>query len=125
MVSAMTTADGPGVVQHGQLQAAISNLVVRLFAEYIGRGPTQAKTIIRDDVVVCLTHDSMTKAERRLVAAGEDEAVESLRRRFQRTMRDDLVAGVELLTERKVVAFLSDHDPITDHAVEVFVLEPR
>jgi uncharacterized protein YbcI len=36
----------------GSLSAAISNHVVRLFAEYTGRGPTRARTTIRDGVVV-------------------------------------------------------------------------
>jgi uncharacterized protein YbcI len=109
----------------GQLQAEITSLVVRLFAEYTGRGPTQARTIIRDDMIVCWTQDSMTKAEQRLVAEGEAEMVESVRRKFQRTMRSDLVGGIEMLTERKVMTMLSDHDPLTDNAVEVFILEPR
>jgi uncharacterized protein YbcI len=107
----------------GSLNAAISNLVVRLFAEYTGRGPTKARTTIRDNVVACLTQDTLTKAERRLIQEGEEELVVTIRRKFQRTMRDDLVAGVETLTGRKVVSFMSDHDGETDHAVEVFVLD--
>jgi len=107
----------------GSLSAAISRHVVRLFAEYTGRGPTKARTSIRDHVVVCITQDTMTKAERRLVQEGEDELVATLRRKFQKTMRDDLVAGIELLTGRKLVSFLSDHNASTDHAVEVFVLD--
>ncbi len=101
----------------------ISNLVVRLFSEYTGRGPTKARTTIRDNVVVCIAQNNLTKAERRLVDEGEDELVVSIRRKFQRTMRDDLVGGVEMLTGRKVVSFLSDHDAQTDHASEVFVLD--
>ena len=107
----------------GSLSAAISNHVVRLFAEYTGRGPTRARTTIRDGVVVCVTEDTLTKAERRLTQEGEGELVVTVRRRFQSTMRDDLVAGVELLTGRRVVAFLSDHDAGADMAAEVFVLD--
>ena len=107
----------------GSLSAAISNHVVRLFAEYTGRGPTRARTTIRDGVVVCVTEDTMTKAERRLTQEGEGELVVTVRRRFQSTMRDDLVAGVELLTGRRVVSFLSDHDADADMAAEVFVLD--
>ena len=65
----------------------------------------------------------MTKAERRLTQEGEDELVVTVRRKFQSTMRDDLVGGIELLTGRRVVSFLSDHDAETDHASEVFVLD--
>jgi uncharacterized protein YbcI len=108
----------------GQLQAEISNLVVRLFAEYTGRGPTQARTVIRDNLVFCVTADSMLKAEKRLVAHGEPGMVRTIRRTFQETMRDDLVSGIELLTEHKVLAFMSDHDPHADYAVEAFVLAP-
>jgi uncharacterized protein YbcI len=105
------------------LPMEISNLVVRLFAEYTGRGPTKARTVIREDVVVCITHNTLTKGERRLVEEGEGEMVVSVRRKFQTTMRDDLVSGVELLTARKVLSFLSDHDAENDYAAEVFVLD--
>ena len=107
----------------GSLPAAISRHVVRLFSEYTGRGPTRVRTTIRDRVVLCVAQDNMTKGERRLVERGEAESVVSIRRKFQSTMREDLVAGVELLTGRKVVSFMSDHDAVTDHAAEVFVLD--
>ena len=107
----------------GSLAAAISRHVVRLVAEYTGRGPTKARTTIRDNVVLCMTEDNMTKAERRLAQEGEGELVVTIRRRFQTTMRDDLVSGIELLTGRKVVSFLSDHNAETDHAAEVIVLD--
>jgi len=107
----------------GSLAAAISNLIVRLFAEYTGRGPNKARTTIRDNVVLCVTQNTMTKGERRLVEEGEAKAVVSIRRKFQTTMRDDLVAGVETLTNRKVLSFMSDHDADHDYASEVFVLD--
>ena len=107
----------------GSLSASISNHVVRLFAEYTVRGPTRARTTIRDNVVACITEDTMTKAERRLTQEGEGALVVTVRRRFQSTMRDDLVGGVELLTGLRVVAFLSDHDAGADMAAEVFVLD--
>jgi uncharacterized protein YbcI len=122
--STMAETDGNRSLQQGQLQAEVSNLIVRLFAEYTGRGPTKARTILRDNVVVCVTADSMTKGERSLVANGEAETVKSIRRKFQETMRDDIISGVEMLTERRVLSFLSDHDAVNDQAVEVFILEP-
>jgi uncharacterized protein YbcI len=105
------------------LPMEISNLIVRLFSEYTGRGPNKARTVIRDNLVVCVTHGNLTKGEHRLVQEGEGAMVVSVRRKFQTTMSDDLIGGVELLTGRKVVSFLSDHNAETDHAVEVFVLE--
>jgi uncharacterized protein YbcI len=107
----------------GSLSADISRLVVRLVAEYTGRGPTKARTTIRDDTVICVTQDNMTKAERRLTAEGETDLVVTIRRKFQTTMREDLVGGVELLTGRKVLSFMSDHDGEADYAAEVFILD--
>jgi uncharacterized protein YbcI len=107
----------------GSLSADISRLVVRLFAEYTGRGPTKARTTIRDDTVICVTQDTLTKAERRLSAEGETDLIVAIRRKFQTTMREDLVGGVELLTGRKVLSFMSDHDGEADYAAEVFILD--
>lgn len=42
----------------GSLAADVSRHVVWLFAEYMGRGPTKARTTIRDDVIVCVTQDT-------------------------------------------------------------------
>lgn len=107
----------------GTLSAAISRLVVRLVADHTGRGPTKARTTIRDDTIVCVTQDNMTKGERRLVDKGETDLVLTIRRKFQTTMREDLVGGIELLTGRQVLSFMSDHDTEHDYAVEVFILD--
>lgn len=121
-------ADLPAVLPEtsdGPLTAAISNAVVGLLREFTGRGPTQARTTIGADTIVVTLRDSLTKAERTLAARGQSIEVLAMRRAFQDTMRADLVAAVERLTERKVDAFLSDNLYEPDVAVEVFLLEPR
>jgi uncharacterized protein YbcI len=40
-------------------------------------------------------------------------------------MREDLVTAVEMIAERKVIAFMSDNHIDPDMAVEVFVLEAQ
>ena len=109
----------------GSRTAAISNLVVRLMSEYTGRGPTRARTYMHDDLVAVLLADTLTKGERRLASDGQSERVLSMRKAFQTTMRDDLVAGIEEITGRKVVAFMSDNHIEPDMALEAFVLEPE
>jgi uncharacterized protein YbcI len=106
----------------GSLSAAISNAVVGLLHDYTGRGPTHARTTIGPDTIVVTLRDSLTKAERTLARSGQELEVLAMRRAFQNTMRDDLVAAVEQLTGRTVEAFLSDnlHDP--DVAVEIFLM---
>lgn len=65
----------------------------------------------------------MTKAERSLVADGELDVVLGMRRKFQRTMRTDLVGEIERITGRKVVAFMSDNHVEPDLAAELFFLD--
>jgi uncharacterized protein YbcI len=108
----------------GRLNAAIANEVGRIVADFTGRGPTKSRAFVHQDVAVCLFADSMTKAERNLVAAGKDDVVRQLRDSSQRTMESELVAAVERLTERSVVTFISGTATQGDASAEIFVLEP-
>jgi uncharacterized protein YbcI len=107
----------------GRLAAAISNVVVRLLSEYTGRGPTKARTVIRDNLVVVLLQDTLTKGERALVGKGRELKVLELRAEFQAAMRNDAEAAIEELTGRKVTAFMSANHVDPDLAAEIFVLE--
>ena len=115
----------PQQMPPGSIAAAISNATVQLLNEYTGRGPTKAKTTISRDLVAVVLQDTMTKAERTLASNGDAQFVLDMRHRFQHAMRDDLVAAVERLSERKVIAFMSDNHIDPDMAVELFVLEPQ
>jgi uncharacterized protein YbcI len=106
----------------GSLSAAISNAVVGLLHDYTGRGPTHARTTIGPDTIVVTLRDSLTKAERTLASRGQALEVLAMRRAFQNTMKDDLIAAVERLTGRTVEAFLSDNLYEPDVAVEIFLM---
>ena len=114
-----------GKPTRGQSAQAISHSVVRLMHEYTGRGPTQAHTTINDESIIVVLRDTLLKAEHSLVRDGQRDAVTGMRRRFQETMREELVAVVEQHTGRTVDAFLSDNSVEPDVAVEIFLLTPR
>ena len=105
--------------------AAISNHVVHTISEYTGRGPTKARTTIDEDLVSVVLRDTLTKGERSLVADGKRQLVLDMRKAFQNTMGQELIDGVERLTGRTVIAFLSDNHLDPDIAIESFVLSPR
>lgn len=107
-----------------ELSSTISNGVVGLLREYTGRGPTKARTYIKDDLISVVLEDSLTKGERSLVLDGETSLVLTSRRAYQRTMQADLIALVEGASGRKVRAFLSDNHLEPDIAVESFVMAP-
>jgi len=106
------------------LTAALTNAVIGVMKEYVGRGPTKGRAYVRDDVVVVILGETLTKAERTLVRDGKAERVLAVRQDFQRTMRDALVEEVERLTGRTVIAFMSDNHIEPELACEIFLLEP-
>jgi uncharacterized protein YbcI len=107
----------------GELDAAISNAVVGLVREYVGRGPTKARTIHSGKIVLCVLEDTMTRAERNLAAAGQEVSILRMRHAVQEVMGNDLSAAVEELTQRKVVACMSANHVEPDLAAEIFVLD--
>jgi uncharacterized protein YbcI len=80
--------------------------------------------VVSRDLVSVVLEDTLTKAERSLVTRGQETVVVDMRRALQGAMRDALVEAVESLTERRVIAFLSDQQADPDFAIEAFVLEP-
>ena len=106
----------------GEMRATISREMVRLQAEYYGKGPTRAKTYIVDDLVVVVLEESFTRAEKTLAERGEREAIQQIRRRFQQQMAESFTSVVEQATGRKVRVFLSDTDIEQDVSVETFLL---
>jgi uncharacterized protein YbcI len=108
----------------GAKLTAISNAVVQIVREYTGRGPTQARAMVRDNLVVVLMQETLLKAEHSLINDDKEQLVVTMRRSFQQTMRAELSGAVERITGRKVIAFMSDSHLEPDYSVEVFVLEP-
>ncbi len=109
----------------GARVSEISRAVVRIHAEYYGRGPERARTIWDRDVIVCLLEDIYTPAERTLIAAGRFDQVRSVRTALQDEIEPLLRGAVEAITGRPVRAFLSQVSREPALAAEVFVLEPQ
>jgi uncharacterized protein YbcI len=103
---------------------AISNMVVGVLNDYTGRGPTRASTYIQEDLITVVLRDTLTRGERTLVDGGEEKHVLETRMMYQQRMRGAIVAAVEELTGRRVLAFLSANHIDPDLAIESIVLEP-
>lgn len=112
------------LASQGDQAAAIARHIVHVTAEYTGRGPTRARANFGEDVITVVLSDNFTKGERSLIAAGQADTVVDMRRSFQQTMRPAFVEGIERITGRTVIAFLSDHSVEPDVAVETFILKP-
>jgi uncharacterized protein YbcI len=109
--------------QGGALTSAISTAIVRMMREYTGRGPLKARTTIRDNVVLVMLEQTLTKGEQVLVDKGRNENVLALRHEYQEAMRDESSEKVAELTGRGVIAMMSANHLAPDLAAEIYVLD--
>jgi uncharacterized protein YbcI len=108
----------------GGLLEEITRSVVRLHKEYIGQGPTKARTYIGEDLVVCVLERGFSKAERTLLEHGRAGAVVHQRQALDEALRQPLSDTIEHLIERRVVGVTSAVQPDGELSTVVFLLEP-
>src|SRR5690349_7078621 len=131
------TMHGPGltrmlhrVTEHGEtlspgeLQAALSNAIVRIMRDFYGKGAARSRTTIFDEYVFVILEDVLTTAEMTLRDGGAGELVRKVRMRFEDVMTAAFVDEVERLTGRTVVAYHSQVVLEPPSCFEIFVLDP-
>jgi uncharacterized protein YbcI len=107
----------------GTLLSRLSNEMVRAQKEFFGKGPTQAKSYILDDMLIIVMRGGFTTAERTMLDFGHPDLVRQFRQLFENEMTGRLTGMVEELTGRKVATYQSQvmFDP--DVVVEMFVFD--
>jgi uncharacterized protein YbcI len=110
----------PLALEGTEPEAAISALVGGVVSEHTGPR-SKARTFLNGEVITVVLTDTLTEGEERLVRDGMSELVLGTRRAFQQTIRQDLVAGIEQITGRRVRVSASEIRP--DITVEVLVLD--
>jgi uncharacterized protein YbcI len=111
--------------QTGSRALEISNAISRLHKEFIGRGPTNSRTTIDGNLVVCLLEGGYTRAEQTLTANDKGDLVAAGRLGLQDAMRQAMIAAVEQTIGRRVHSFMSANDLDRNLQVEIFVLMPE
>ncbi len=119
----MATETEPARQSGHMLYVAISNAIVRCMREYTGRGPMKARTTIRDNVVVVMLEQTLTKGEQVLVKKGRGENVLALRHEYQEAMREESSDKIAELTGRNVIAMMSANHLDPDLAAEIYILD--
>ena len=108
----------------GHRSLEISNALARLHKHFVGRGPTNTRTTIDGDLVVCLLEGGYTRAEQTLEANDNEDLVAAGRLGLQDAMRQGMIEAVQDVVGRTVHSFMSANDLHRNLQVEVFVLEP-
>ena len=110
----------------GPALAELSNAMVGIYKEILGRGPTTASShYAGPDIVVTSLENSLTRAERTLVEIGEHARVTEARTFLQQLHADLFAETVEENTGRRVRAVVTGIDTRQDVSTAVFYLEPR
>jgi uncharacterized protein YbcI len=103
----------------------VSTALVRLHKEQFGRGPTRARTYFAGpEAMVCVLHDALLPAERKLVEMGESHRVTDTRTSFQAATRLEFTTAIEEILHRQVIAFASAVDPENNVVFENYVFAP-
>ncbi|MGH2867680.1 MAG: Na-translocating system protein MpsC family protein [Solirubrobacteraceae bacterium] len=101
----------------------ISNALSRVHKQYVGRGPTSARTTIDGDLVVSLLEGGYTQAEQTLEENDSGDVVAAGRLGLQDAMREAMITAVQTILGRGVRSFMSANDLGRNLQVEVFVLD--
>lgn len=111
----------------GQVEAEISEAIVKFEKEYMGRGPDETKTYIIENMVLVRLKGVLTPAEKQL--AKTDDNLKG--RALIKQVRIELLEKAKVLLEtiimdilgEKVVTMHTDISTITGERVIIFVLE--
>jgi uncharacterized protein YbcI len=111
----------------GQLEAEISEAIIKFEKEYMGRGPTEAKTHVIDDLVLVRLKGILTQAEYQLARTEENpkgrELIKQVRHELLERGRPLLEAVLNDLTGRKTVSLHTDVSTVTGERVIIFTLD--
>lgn len=111
----------------GQIEAEISDAIIRFEKEFMGRGPLETKTYIIDDMVITRLRGVLTKAETKLLksehkAKGRD-LIKQLRIELIESGRPLLEAVIKNITKRKIRSLHTDISTITGEKIIMFILD--
>jgi uncharacterized protein YbcI len=108
-----------------EVSGQLATTIVQRYRARFGRGPTEARAYIGRDYALVILGSAQTDVERSLVAEGEVDSVELLRRRVRQMAAQEFCEATEEIVGRKVVAMLGDHNAVANTSVLVFLLDPE
>jgi uncharacterized protein YbcI len=117
----------------GQMEAEISDAVVKFEREYMGRGPEETKTYLLDDIIIVRLHGVLTPAERQLArsdAEGHGRAlIKQVRMELLEKARPLLEAIIREITGQTVKSLHTDISTVTGERIIILslsgVISPR
>ncbi|NLJ60187.1 MAG: DUF2294 domain-containing protein [Firmicutes bacterium] len=108
----------------GQIEAEISQAILKFEKEHIGRGPEEIRTFVVADMIVVRERGVLTPAEIHLATTSEGtELIKQFRACLVENSRMLLSSMVRRITGREIVALHSDVCTSSGERVLVFCLD--
>lgn len=111
----------------GQIEAEISEAIIRFEKEYMGRGPLETKSFIIGDMVLVRLKGVLTQAEYQLAAARDNtrgrELIKQVRIELLERGRSLLEEAIYRITDREVKSLHTDISTVTGERVVLFTLD--
>jgi uncharacterized protein YbcI len=114
----------PPMKTKGEIEAAISEAMVRFEIEYLGRGPKEARSYILDDLILVRIKGVLTPAEEQLAKSSDGvELIKKMRSTLIESARGKLSSVISESSGAKVVDILTDINAASGERVFIFVLD--
>lgn len=111
----------------GQIEAEISEALIKFEKEYMGRGPEETKTYIIDDMVLVRLKQVLTPAEKQLAKTSNGDKgralIKQVRTELLEKARPFLENIVTKTTGKKVKTLHTDISTVTGNRIIIFTLE--
>ncbi len=108
----------------GEMEAQISEAMVKFEVEYMGRGPKEARTHIIEDMVLVRLRGVLTKAEEQLSKSADGvELIKKMRSTLIENAKAILFQVITDITGIKVLGLHTDISTLTGDRVIVFTIE--
>jgi uncharacterized protein YbcI len=108
----------------GVAEADFTKAIIRLEKEYLGRGPTDARTFFLDDMIVVRLRGIMTPAEAKLAEnASNRELIKETRRRLFESARPMIADMVREIVGCNLVSMHTDMSTQTGERIIVLTVD--
>jgi uncharacterized protein YbcI len=107
----------------GEIEAQISEALVRFEIEYMGRGPKESRSYIIEDMILVRLQGVLTPAEQQLAKNTNGiELVKKTRQALIESAKSELAQVIDDITSAKVLEIHTDISTICGERIFVFIL---
>lgn len=110
----------------GQMEAEISEAIVKFEREYMGRGPEETRTYLLDDIIIVRLHGVLTPAERQLARSDSEghgrALIKQVRMELLEKARPLLETIIRDITGQTVKSLHTDISTVTGERIIVLSL---